>query len=52
MKRFALGILAIATLMSLYMLSPIVGVAALVTGFTFTYTSRRNFRRGIGVHEP
>jgi hypothetical protein len=52
MKRFAFGVLAVGTLMSLYVLHPVVGVAALVTAFTYTYSSRRSFRRGVGVHEP
>ena len=52
MKRFVFGVLAVGTLMSLYVLHPVVGVAALVTAFTYTFSSRRNFRRGVGVHEP
>jgi hypothetical protein len=52
MKRFVFGVLAVGTLMSLYVLHPIVGVAALVTAFTYTFSSRRSFRRGVGVHEP
>ena len=52
MKRFVFGVLAVGTLMFLYVLHPVVGVAALVTAFTYTYSSRRSFRRGVGVHEP
>jgi len=52
MKRFVLGLLAIGTLILLYMFHPVVGVLALLSGFSYTYTSRRSFRRGVGVHEP
>ena len=52
MKRFVLGMLAVGTLMFLYLLHPVVGVAILVCAATYTFTSRRSFRRGIGVHEP
>ena len=40
--------LAVGTLMFLYVLHPGVGVAALGSGFVYVYTSRRNFRRGMG----
>jgi hypothetical protein len=52
MKRFMFGVMAVGTLILLYVLHPVVGVAALATAFTYTYSSRRSFRRGVGVHEP